>query len=245
MNTRFNPTCNGRLHLGHLYAILVNQQMAKATGGAFIVRFDDDQPYWRERIGQAAVDESKEGIREDLQWLGIEPDAWTSEAACREQNETFAADLVLPNVIPDPADRDALPHFCFGVYYPYVPYLTLVKVVQDHYEGIDTLIRGEDLATEYSLYCYFCQILKIPRPAFYHLPRLRQLVRNPINNWSAVELSDVSKTHGNHKIADLRTAGWSPKNLIEALAGCCLIDSHGPWTFENVAYSPLLDGFLL
>ena len=51
MNTRFNPTANGRLYLGHLYIILLNKQAVEDNGGKFICRFDDDQDYWIERLG--------------------------------------------------------------------------------------------------------------------------------------------------------------------------------------------------
>ena len=39
--TRFNPTPNGALHLGHVYNILFNEQFAHNNGGKFYVRFED------------------------------------------------------------------------------------------------------------------------------------------------------------------------------------------------------------
>ena len=35
--TRFNPTCNGDLHLGHIFMALVNRDMARETGGKLAV----------------------------------------------------------------------------------------------------------------------------------------------------------------------------------------------------------------
>jgi hypothetical protein len=45
--TRFNPTLNGYLHLGHVMMCLVNRAEATEHGGKFLVRFDDDQRYWQ------------------------------------------------------------------------------------------------------------------------------------------------------------------------------------------------------
>ena len=39
--TRFNPSTNGGLHLGHIYALLVNERFAHDRDGMFYVRFDD------------------------------------------------------------------------------------------------------------------------------------------------------------------------------------------------------------
>jgi glutamyl/glutaminyl-tRNA synthetase len=233
VNTRFNPTCNGRLHVGHLYLILVNYHMAKASGGKFIVRFDDDQPGWFKLLGIDKVYEFRGLIRSDLEWLGIEVDAWTSERESRYANEVDAGSLLLPNHIPDAVEHKAHIESKLEFMYPYVPYLTLVKVVQDHREGIDTLIRGEDLITEYSLYSYFCQLRGLPTPKFYYLPRLRR------QDMGA--LTDVSKTAGNFKIADYRERYWDPKSLIAALGRCCLENPSDGWTYANVKQMPILE----
>lgn len=240
MNTRFNPTCNGPLHVGHLYMVLVNYHMAKASGGKFIVRFDDDQPYWIERLGRDGLQKFSEGMQEDLAWFGLQVDEWTYESKAREANEAMAAGLLMPNITPTDADFAKMPGGCWT--YPYVPYLTLVKVIQDHREGIDTLIRGEDLVTEFALYHYFCHILKIPVPTLYYLPRLRQLVHS---FWGMgakeLELSDVSKTAGNCKLAEFRERGWTPTQVTNMLAASCLQDPAKGWTFENVKVRPYLE----
>jgi glutamyl/glutaminyl-tRNA synthetase len=215
--------------------------MAKSSGGKFIVRFDDDQPGWLAQLGQEAVYGFRDGIREDLAWLGIEPDAWTSEQDTREQNEADGKRFLLPNHIPNDVEHKAHIEAKLEFMYPYVPYLTLVKVVQDHREGIDTLIRGEDLITEYSLYSYFCQMLEIPTPKFYYLPRLRRTLRQygPSNNTAA--LTDVSKTSGGYKMMTFREKGWDPKQLIEVLGHSCLIDPAKGWTYENIKQAPALE----
>ena len=63
---RFAPSPNGYLHLGHALSALVNFDLARATGGRFILRIEDiDQARCRSEFETA--------IYEDLSWLGI---AW-------------------------------------------------------------------------------------------------------------------------------------------------------------------------
>ncbi len=42
--TRFSPEPSGYMHLGHMFAIKLNQSVATYYGGKFIVRFDDTNP---------------------------------------------------------------------------------------------------------------------------------------------------------------------------------------------------------
>ena len=62
--TRFAPSPNGWLHLGHAYSALLGAQLAKAAGGTFIVRLEDID------IGRARP-HFAEGIYQDLAWLGL------------------------------------------------------------------------------------------------------------------------------------------------------------------------------
>jgi glutamyl-Q tRNA(Asp) synthetase len=38
---RFAPSPNGRLHLGHAFSGLLNEKMARAQGGRFLLRIED------------------------------------------------------------------------------------------------------------------------------------------------------------------------------------------------------------
>ena len=232
MNTRFNPTANGRLHLGHLYLALLNHHAARKAGGRFIVRFDDDQPYWLKRLGPHVVTGYCSMIRDDLEWAGLIADRYSYESVERSANEGFLhGDLAslqhAQGVSPTPeiltCDRP----------YPYAPYLTAVKVVQDYREDCGLLIRGEDLVTEFSLYLYFCRVLGFMVPRFQYVPKLE---------CAGQDLSDVSKTAGNFKIADFRERGSSPAQVVELLAESCLIDPAAGWRFENVKPQPALPG---
>jgi glutamyl-tRNA synthetase len=62
--TRFAPSPTGHLHVGNLRAALFNWLIARKAGGTFVLRLDDTDP---ERSREEYVD----GIREDLDWLGL------------------------------------------------------------------------------------------------------------------------------------------------------------------------------
>ena len=76
---RFAPSPNGYLHLGHAYSALLNFDLARQRGGAFLLRIEDID-------ATRCRPEYEAAIYEDLRWLGI---AW--EAPVRRQSEHFAA----------------------------------------------------------------------------------------------------------------------------------------------------------
>ncbi len=63
--TRFPPEPNGRLHLGHGFAMRVSYEIAREFGGSFHLRFDDTNPLTEEA-------EHVESQKEDIRWLGID-----------------------------------------------------------------------------------------------------------------------------------------------------------------------------
>lgn len=65
--TRFAPSPTGRLHVGNIRTALHNWMLAKKSGGRFLLRIDDTDA---ERSEEHYVD----AIREDLAWLGLDPD---------------------------------------------------------------------------------------------------------------------------------------------------------------------------
>ena len=230
MNTRFNPTANGPLHLGHLYLALLNYHAAKRMSGWFIVRFDDDQPYWLKRLGPLVVQGYCAAMRDDLEWAGVPADKYTHESTERPRNEAYLTGHLAglthrQDPFPTPEIRAC------DRPYPYVPYLTAVKVVQDYRENCTLLIRGEDLVTEYGLYMHFCDVLGIKPPAFQYVPKLTH---------RGADLADVSKARGNFKIEEYRKTGWRPEEVVGLLAESCLVDKTGPWSFENVKQQPAI-----
>lgn len=63
--TRFAPSPNGYLHLGHAFSALTAFHAAKAASGAFLLRIDDIDT-------SRARQEFTEAIMTDLQWLGLD-----------------------------------------------------------------------------------------------------------------------------------------------------------------------------
>jgi glutamyl-Q tRNA(Asp) synthetase len=74
---RFAPSPNGYLHLGHAYSALLNFDLARRSGGIFLLRIEDiDATRCRPEFEAA--------IYEDLAWLGV---AW--QQPVRRQSEHF------------------------------------------------------------------------------------------------------------------------------------------------------------
>lgn len=66
IHTRFPPEPNGYLHIGSVKAIWINWSIAQSYGGKFNLRYDDTNPAREDT-------EYVNSIREDLTWLGAEP----------------------------------------------------------------------------------------------------------------------------------------------------------------------------
>ncbi|MBZ9996728.1 tRNA glutamyl-Q(34) synthetase GluQRS [Mesorhizobium sp. BH1-1-4] len=75
---RFAPSPNGQLHLGHAYSALLNQKLAKASGGRLLLRIEDIDI-------TRCTPEFEAGMLAYLKWLGL---AW--EEPVRRQSEHFA-----------------------------------------------------------------------------------------------------------------------------------------------------------
>ena len=67
VRTRFAPSPNGALHLGHAYAAIVAHDLARARGGEFLLRIEDIDGT---RSRPALVPE----MLADLEWLGLQWD---------------------------------------------------------------------------------------------------------------------------------------------------------------------------
>ena len=62
--TRFAPSPNGPLHLGHAFSAIVSHDLAKARGGRFLLRVEDID-------GARSRPELADEFRADLAWLGL------------------------------------------------------------------------------------------------------------------------------------------------------------------------------
>lgn len=79
--TRFAPSPNGRLHLGHALSAIVAHDLAKAGAGRFLLRIEDiDGPRSRPELA--------EEFRRDLAWLEL---AWEEVPAQSTRLASYAA----------------------------------------------------------------------------------------------------------------------------------------------------------
>lgn len=82
--TRFAPSPTGPLHIGHAYSAIVAHDMAKAKGGAFLLRMEDTDL-------QRSKPEWDAQILEDLRWLGL---SW-EEPVLRQSEQLTSYDPAL------------------------------------------------------------------------------------------------------------------------------------------------------
>jgi glutamyl-tRNA synthetase len=72
--TRFAPSPTGRLHVGNIRTALHNFLFARKQGGRFLLRIDDTD-------AERSTVEFDQAIRDDLDWLGLRPDAMVRQSA--------------------------------------------------------------------------------------------------------------------------------------------------------------------
>lgn len=85
--TRFAPSPNGSLHLGHAFSAVVAHDLAKERGGRFLVRIEDiDGPRSRPELADEFC--------RDLEWLGLEWDEVPAQATRLETYEAAAQRLL-------------------------------------------------------------------------------------------------------------------------------------------------------
>ena len=83
----------------------------------------------------------------------------------------------------------------------------LAVVVDDAFQGVDTVVRGNDLLPSTPLQNLLQRALGLPVPAYVHLP----LVRGPDGR-------RLAKRHGDSRIATFRRAGIRPERIVGLLA---------------------------
>ena len=225
--TRFNPSCNGPLHLGHVFTLLVNEQFAHQSDGKFIVRFDDITP----PLSPEQNKKIKIQQRETIEWLNVKVDGWIDESSILDEVRSKLDKL--GHVFVDDFGYHELPIFTRHINtswlaFPYVPQQTAERVVMDNMYGTTHLIRGEEFALEYSHYRLKCDEFKMPAPKFIFIPRLMG------------KHGDISKTAGGYSIAELRGNGYTPKDVIELVERACLNWYPNGWSIYNLKREPRL-----
>lgn len=226
--TRWNPSTNGPLHLGHVFTLLVNEYFAKAYGGRFYIRFDDNSPHILKMDSGQVANIIKEQL-DDISWLGIQYDEISYQSELEEEVK-----IRLNRYGHVPLDEKKFNHYLpvfirLGmsfVPYPYVPEQIMERVIMDNMLFVTHVIRGEDFATEYSLYAYYCQKYYILCPEFIFLPRL------------SGKCGDISKSNGGYTIKELRGKGYTSDDVEELLRKACLYYPDNGWELYNIRPDP-------
>lgn len=228
--TRFNPSVNGPLHLGHVYAALVNEAFAREHGGRFIVRWDDSHPLRIQSMGKERIANILQSQQRDLDWLEFQPDENIKQSDVIEDVRHRLRCKIPAHMLSDEVVVTT-PRLLGNVYlqiYPLTPTLTAEKVLMDFDEGVTHLIRGVDLISEYSLYQYYCRLLEIPQPKHIYFPRLQ---------W---QHGDMSKTLGAKTVASLRDEYYTPQDVRDLVAKACLYHPPDGWSLYNIKGAPCL-----
>lgn len=84
--TRFAPSPTGWIHVGNLRTALMNYLIARKAGGEFILRIDDTDP-------NRSKEEYVDGIKRDLDWLGLHWDRVERQSLRLEKYEEAAQAL--------------------------------------------------------------------------------------------------------------------------------------------------------
>lgn len=195
------------------------------------MRLDDTQAAWNWLYTPEQMAGFMDSITQDMAWLEIEPDVWSSQFELAPRLYKLAG--VLNYTIPDSTFGDYNGCDVVGSkhhYYPPDERLTAEHVLMDYIEGVNWCIRGEDLLTEDCSYDIFRKKLGLPMVARSYIPRLD------------FEKDEISKTAGKFKLKDFREAGIDPKDLIENLAMDCLNLHAQEWRVDNIKPPPLLLG---
>jgi len=90
--TRFAPSPNGPLHLGHAWSAIVAHDLAKARGGRFLLRIEDID-------GARSRPELADEFRADLAWLGLEWDEVPAQSTRLAAYERAAATLAASGLL--------------------------------------------------------------------------------------------------------------------------------------------------
>lgn len=109
-----------------------------------------------------------------------------------------------------------------------VPAYNLAVVVDDHLQGVDQVVRGDDLLSSTPRQVHLQQLLGYSTPEYAHVPLVL-----------GSDGTRLAKRHGAVALADLAARGVTPLQVLTALGaslGLCDVD-------EQVSVSLLLDRF--
>jgi glutamyl/glutaminyl-tRNA synthetase len=225
MNTRFSPSLNGSLHLGHLYMAWVNKAVAQSHGGRFLLRFDDLAP----RFAGDSVDHMPKWAAEAESLLcmaGLEPDEVTYLSAHLQKAQSFPEHVAAQNRWLRAADLEGHHNL------PNSPMLVAARVMADIAEDIGIVIRGEELLPELQLYEYLNAQFGGPTREMIYLPRMRVRCNG--------QVTTISKTYGNLQLRDLFQKA-PPETWMRLVLQTILIDPAKPFSWDNLHRDPIFE----
>lgn len=109
-----------------------------------------------------------------------------------------------------------------------VPAYNLAVVVDDAAQGIDEVVRGDDLLEGTPRQVWLSEMLELPVPAYAHVP----LVLGP-------DRERLAKRHGSVTRFELEADGWSPARLLGVMGASLGLAQPA----ESVSSAVLLDRF--
>ena len=214
--TRFRPTPNLDLHVGHISTYYWNWYFKERAGGKLILTLDDLCYNWQ-RCGRdpnnLSLEEGREHYVEDLTWLGMPPDEVYMSSDFEDEINEYAEKLSInpPKVGMPGEDTSAILRRVgevLGSAIVYHPYGILAAAVEDHICGVSLVIRGSDLASEAQLYDFLCWRCGFVAPEQQFAPLVRR-------GSSFVKESKSNK--GTPTIRQLRQLGVTAEQIMDTI----------------------------
>jgi len=219
MKTRFAPSPTGYLHKGHIWSALCVAAVAKSKNASIHLRIEDHDKL-------RCTKHFSDIIKKDLEWLGFE---WQSESTQSERYEIYEKyfemlqkkDLLYefyktdkPKIMlknpegEDFAIKDALEQWTYQ----------FAVVIDDFEEGIDLIVRGEDLKDSVDKQITLAKIIgRTEMPLFIH----HSLIYDSNGK-------KLSKRDGSDGICRERESGVSPKKVLSEICRLMLLDKDIP-----------------
>lgn len=120
-----------------------------------------------------------------------------------------------------------------------LPSYQLAVVVDDERQGIDQVVRGDDLLTSTARQLHLINLLKLePRPNYTHLPLV-----------IGEDGRRLAKRHGDSRLSHYRQLGVSPQRILGLLAEWCNLGPREEITIdefrdrfrlENLSHNPIV-----
>jgi len=219
MKTRFAPSPTGYLHKGHIWSALCVASVAQAKNASIHLRIEDHDKL---RCSKHFSDI----IKKDLDWIGFE---WQSESVQSERDEIYEKyfeilqkkDLLYeffktdkPKIMlknsegEDFAIKDALGQWTYQ----------FAVVIDDFEEGIDLIVRGEDLKDSVDKQITLAKIIgRTEMPLFIH----HSLIYDSNGK-------KLSKRDGSDGICRERENGISSKKILSEICRLMLPNKDIP-----------------